>query len=107
VFLTDLADPDIAYLDALYRGRGRAEKRICDAKDTGLANLPSHTFAINAACLSVVFIAQDLLAWTKLLCLDGELARAEPKRLRYFLLHTAGVVVRSGRRSRLRLAQSA
>ena len=106
VFLTDLDNPDVAYLDALYRGRGRAEKRICDAKDTGLANLPSHSFAINAAWLSVVLIAQDLLAWTKLLCLDGELARAEPKRLRYCLWHTAGVVARSGRRTRLRLAQS-
>lgn len=25
VFVTDLADPDICYLEALYRGRGRAE----------------------------------------------------------------------------------
>ncbi|HSE44594.1 MAG TPA: hypothetical protein VLA89_04620, partial [Gemmatimonadales bacterium] len=27
-----LADTDIAYLEALHRGRGRAEKRICDQK---------------------------------------------------------------------------
>ena len=99
VFITDLADPDIAYLEALHRGRGRAEKRICDAKDTGLANLPSAHFAINAAWVQLVLIAQDLLAWTKLLCLDGELARAEPKRLRYCLLHAAGIIVRSGRRN--------
>jgi hypothetical protein len=104
VFITDLADPDVAYLEALHRGRGRAEKRICDAKDTGLANLPSANFAINAAWTQLVLVAQDLLAWTKLLCLDGELARAEPKRLRYSLLHAAGVIVRSGRRTRLRIA---
>jgi hypothetical protein len=104
VFITDLDDPDIAYLEALHRGRGRAEKRICDAKDTGLANLPSATFAINAAWLNLVLIAQDLLAWTKRLCLNGELARAEPKRLRYTLLHTAGIIVRSGRRTQLRIA---
>jgi hypothetical protein len=30
-----------------------------------------------------------------LLCLTGELARAEPERLRYCLWHTAGVVARS------------
>ena len=48
VFVTDCADADIAYLEALYRGRGRAEQRICDAKDTGLTNLPSASFAINA-----------------------------------------------------------
>ncbi|HEY5013915.1 MAG TPA: IS1380 family transposase, partial [Acidimicrobiia bacterium] len=104
VFITDLTDPDIAYLEALHRGRGRAEKHICDAKDLGLANLPSANFAINTAWVQLVLIAQDLLAWLKLLCLDGELARAEPKRLRYCLFHAAGVIVRSGRRTRLRIA---
>ena len=106
VFITDLDDPDITYLEALHRGRGRAEKRICDAKDTGLANLPSANFAINAAWMQLVFVAQDLFAWTKLLCLDGELAHAEPKRLRYTLLHAAGIIVRGGRRQRLRIAAS-
>jgi hypothetical protein len=104
VFITDLTDADVAYLEALQRGRGRAEKLICDLKDTGGSNLPSGDFAINAAWLSTVLIAHDLLCWTRLVCLDGELARAEPKRLRYCLLHAAGVVARSGRRVRLRLA---
>lgn len=104
VFVTDLDDPDIAYLEALHRGRGRAEKRICDAKDTGLANLPSASFAINQAWVALVLIAQDLLAWTRLLCLDSDLTHAEPKRLRYCLLHAAGVITRSGRRPRLRIA---
>jgi hypothetical protein len=104
VFVTDLPDGDIAYLEALYRGRGRAERQICDAKDTGLANLPSASFAINTAWLALVLVAHDLLAWTKQLCLHGELARAEPKRLRYCLLHTAGIITRSGRRTTLRIA---
>ena len=104
VFITDLDDPDIAYLDALYRGRGRAERRICETKDTGLSNLPSHSFAINAAWLTVALIAHDLLVWLKLLCLDGEMAHAEPKRLRYCLLHTAAAIARSARRTRLRLS---
>lgn len=104
VFVTDLDDPDVAYLEALHRGRGRAEKRICDAKDTGLSNLPSADFAINAAWVQLVLVAQDLLAWTRLLCLDGDLTRAEPKRLRYCLLHAAGIITRSGRRTQLRIA---
>jgi hypothetical protein len=104
VFVTDLTDPDIAYLEALHRGRGRAEKRICDAKDTGLANLPSASFAINTAWLALVLTAQDLMAWTKLLCFHGELALAEPKRLRYCVLHTAAIIVRHGRQRTLRLA---
>jgi Transposase DDE domain group 1 len=101
---TDLADTDIAYLEALQRGRGRAEKLICNAKDTGLTNLPSGDFAINAAWLITALIAYDLLAWARLVALDGELARAEPKRLRYCLLHAAALVARSGRRTRLRIA---
>jgi hypothetical protein len=104
VLLTDLDDPDIAYLEALHRGRGRCEKRICDSKDTGLANLPSASFAINQAWITVVLIAQDLLAWTRILCCDDALAHAEPKRLRYTLLHAAGIIVRGGRRTRLRIA---
>ena len=80
-------------------GRGRCERRIGDAKDTGLANLPSASFALNEAWLTLVLIAGDLLAWMKGLCLEGALAKAEPKRLRYTLLHTAGLLVRSARRT--------
>jgi hypothetical protein len=104
VFITDLPDADVAYLEALQRGRGRAEKLICALKDTGLSNLPSADFAINQAWMAVALVAHDLLAWCRLVALDGDLARAEPKRLRYCLLHTAAVVAHTGRRVRLRLA---
>jgi len=104
VFVTDQTDTDIAYLEALQRGRGRAEKLICNLKDTGLTNLPSAEFAINHAWLTIALIAHDLLAWCRHLTLDGDLARAEPKRLRYCLLHAAGLIARTGRRTRLRLA---
>ncbi len=105
VFITDHDEPDVCFLEGLYRGRGRCERRICDAKDTGLANLPSANFAINEAWLALVLTAGDLLVWMKGLCLESELARAEPKRLRYTLLHTAGVLVHSARRTTLRIAQ--
>jgi hypothetical protein len=105
VFITDHRYEDICFLEALYRGRGRCECAIREAKDTGLSHFPSQRFAINRAWLAVVCMAGDLLAWTKGLCLEGDLAHAEPKRLRYTLLHTAGMVVRSARRTTLRLAQ--
>jgi hypothetical protein len=104
VFITDQTDADIAYLEALQRGRGRAEKLVCNLKATGLDNLPSAAFEINHAWLTVALVAHDLLAWCRLVTLDGDLAVAEPKRLRYCLLHTAGLITRSGRRIRLRLA---
>ena len=105
VFITDHPEPDVAFLEALYRGRGRCERRICDAKDTGLANLPSASFAVNEVWLTLVLIAGDLLSWTTGLCLDGALAKAEPKRLRYTLLHAAGILVHSARRTTLRVAE--
>lgn len=46
---------------------------------TGLANLPSASFAINQAWLTTSLIAADLLAWSKVLLLDDDLASAEPK----------------------------
>jgi hypothetical protein len=106
VFVTDLTDSDIASLEALYRGRGRAERQICDTKATGLANLPSHSFAINHIWLQLCLTAHDLLAWTRILTLGGDLARAEPKRLRYCLLHTAGHIVTTGRQRFCRLSDS-
>lgn len=102
-FITNQTEPDIAYLEALQRGRGRAEKLICNLKDTGCTNLPSAEFEINHAWLTTALIAHDLLIWCQCLCLDGELAKAEPKRLRYTLLHTAGLIARTSRQTRLRL----
>ena len=45
-----------------------------------------------------------LPAWLKLIALDGDLARAEPKTLRYRLLHAAARLVRGGRRRTLKIA---
>ncbi len=42
----------------------------------------------------------------RLLTLDGDLARAEPKRLRYCLLHTAAELVRSSRQRWLHLSDN-
>jgi len=68
-----------------------------------MRNLPHHAFGHNQTWLETSLIAQDLLAWTKLICLDGELATAEPKRLRQRLLHTAAKLIRHGRRTQLKL----
>ena len=102
-FLTDQDDRDIAALELRHRGRARVEDRIRCGKDTGMRNLPHHAFEHNQTWLELSLIAQELLCWMRLLCLDGVLALAEPKKLRHRLLHTAGRVARSGRRTRLRL----
>ncbi len=58
---------------------------------------------MNSALLAVALIAAALLSWLRLIALDGDLARAEPKTLRYRVLHAAGKLVRGGRRRRLKI----
>jgi hypothetical protein len=101
--LTDQDGADLAALELRHRGRARVQDSIRAGKDTGMRNLPHHAFEHNQTWLELSLIAQDLLCWMKLICLDGQLATAEPKRLRHRLLHVAGRVVRHGRRTRLRL----
>lgn len=105
-FICDSHDADIAYLEARHRGHARVEDRIKDAKDCGLEKFPCYRFDDNQAWLAAVLIACDLLAWTTGLCLDGEMAVAAPKRLRYCLLHTAASIVRHARRLIMRLPAS-
>ena len=102
-FLTDQAGNDIAVLELRHRGRARVEDSIRQGKDTGMRNLPHHAFEHNQTWLETSLIAQDLLCWTRLICLDGELAKAEPKRLRQRLLHLAAKLVHHGRRTQLKL----
>jgi Transposase DDE domain group 1 len=95
-----------AYLDAAHRVHARVEDAIRTGKDAGLGHLPSHDFAVNAAWLTAAMTGQILLAWLKLLALDGDLAKAEPKTLRYRVLHAAARLARGGRRRRLRIQAS-
>ena len=71
-----------------------------------MGRFPSRVFAINQAWLELALCAIDLLAWTQHLLLDGDLARAEPKKLRYRLLHVPARITRSARRTRLRIAET-
>jgi hypothetical protein len=101
--LTDQTDPDIAMIESRHRQRARVEDRIRDDKDTGLSRFPFKAFALNEVWLEIVLLAHDLIVWTQALCLDGELANAEPKRLRYRLLHVGARLAFSSRQAKLHL----
>jgi hypothetical protein len=101
--LTDQLDADVAVLECRHRQHAHVEDRIRDDKDTGLSKFPFKAFQLNEVWLEIVMLAHDLIVWTQALCLDGELAKAEPKRLRYRLLHVAGRLAFSGRRAKLHL----
>jgi hypothetical protein len=87
----------LAHIDATHRVHARVEG-YRTGKNTRIGKLPSHAFALNQAWLAAAVIAAALLAWLRLLALDGSLARAEPKTLRHRLLHAAGRLTRSRRR---------
>jgi Transposase DDE domain group 1 len=105
---TDTAVGQHAWLDARHRSHARVEDRIRCGKDTGLGRFPSKQFAINAAWLACTLTAIDLIAWTQTILLHDQpaLAKAEPKTLRYRLLHVAARLVRGGRKLRIKIARN-
>lgn len=105
-FVTNTSTGQLAFLEARHRAHARVEDRIRHAKDTGLNRFPSRDYQINTAWLTAVAIAADLIAWLRLLALSNDLAKAEPKALRYRLLHVPARLTRSARRRHLRLPAS-
>jgi hypothetical protein len=93
----------LPYIDAAHRVHARVEDRIRTGKDCGIGHFPSRSLAINTAWLTASLLAATLLAWLRHLALDGDLAKAEPKALRYRVLHAAARLVRGARRRQLRI----
>jgi hypothetical protein len=106
VFLTDtpFISGSAQFLEVRHRGHATVEDHIRCGKTTGFGRFPSLRIPVNAAWLELSLAAIDLLAWTRILLLDGELPAAEPKKLRYRLLHVAARITRGGRRLRLRIS---
>jgi hypothetical protein len=97
-FATNSTSGDLPALDLRHRRRARCEDRIRNAKDSGARNLPYKSSAANAVWLQIVMLAQLLTAHLQRLALAGDLAVAEPKRLRLRVFSAAGRLVRTGRR---------
>ncbi|WP_327238519.1 IS1380 family transposase [Streptomyces sp. NBC_01317] len=107
VFLTDTpysSGGSAQFLEVRHRGHATVEDHIRCGKSTGFGRFPSRHFTINATWLELSLAAIDLLVWARVLLLDGELAAAEPKKLRYRLLHVAARLTRGGRRLRMRIS---
>jgi hypothetical protein len=68
-----------------------------------MRNLPFHDLTQNRIWLAITALAADLLAWTQRLALTGAAARYEPKRLRLRILGVAGRLVRTARRTVLKI----
>jgi len=100
---TDTTTGQLAWLEARHRAHARVEDKIRNIKQAGIGRFPSREFQINQAWLQLALTAADLIAWTQTTLLTGELAKAEPKTLRYRLLHVAARLVRGQRRTKIRI----
>jgi hypothetical protein len=102
-FITDQEDQDIAALELRHREHAQVEDAVKTLKATGASHLPFHTFAANAAWFELALLAHDIVIYTQELTLDGRHRLAEPKRLRYRILHVAGKLTHHARRITLHL----
>jgi len=108
VFATDTphgTGRSMQLLEVRHRAHARVEDRIRCGKATGFGRFPSRHFAINQAWLELALTSIDLLAWTQHLLLDAHLAAAEPKKLRYRLLHVPAKISRTAGTTTLRIAE--
>ncbi len=90
-------------LDRFLRAHAHVEDNIKHLKASGLERFPFKSLAANQAWLQLVAMASDLVRWFQLLCLDGSLAKAEPKTLRWRFWHTPARVVRKAGRDIVRI----
>jgi len=96
-------DGDPVTRDAAMRAHAHVEDHIRRLKDSGLCRFPFTSGDANRAWLATVCFAGDLVRWFQLLCLTGQLARAEPKALRWRLWHAPARLIRHARRDIVRI----
>ena len=106
VTLTNDRDRDPVALEREHRGHAQVENRIKNLKDCGLSRPPFSDYDANRTWVELVLLADLLLTALQILADDDELAVAEPRRLRYTLLHVAAKIVDHARRVSLRLDRS-
>ena len=98
--LTDQTDPDTVIIERRHRQRARVDPRR-------QGHRPAQAAVQDIRHERGVAGDRDARArpdrLTQALVLDGELAKAEPKRLRYRLLHVAARLAFSGRHGKLHL----
>lgn len=103
VILTNLDSPDLAYIAALYNGRGRAEQVIDELKRCGLGKLPAQEAELNESWILASLLAANLTRWSQLMLFDGRWRDARIDTIRNYLMHTGARLTRHARRLRMHL----
>ena len=99
------AEGDPAELDAHMRAHAHVEDNIRRLKDSGAQRFPFSSFEANQTWLDLVCFADTLVRWFQHLCCDGNLAKAEPKTLRWKLWHTPARIITRARRQIIRIIE--
>jgi hypothetical protein len=102
-FATNTQTGQVQWLDARHRTQAHVEDKMKESKACGAERLPSKDYARNSAWLQLVTLAVSLLAWLRLIALDGELAKAEPKMLRFRLFSAPARLVAHARNRVLKI----
>jgi hypothetical protein len=84
-FTTNTVAGQLQWLDARHRTQAHVEDKMKELKTCGAENLPSKDWDRNSAWLQLAALATSFNSWVRHIGLDGELAKAEPKALRYRL----------------------
>jgi hypothetical protein len=102
-FATCTQTGQVQWLDARHRTQAHVEDKMKESKACGAERLPSKDYQRNSAWLQLVTLAVSLLAWLRLIALDGDLARAEPKMLRFRLFSAPGRLAHHARNRVLKI----
>lgn len=102
-FATNTHGGQVQFLDARHRTQAHVEDKMKETKACGGQRLPSNDYARNSAWLHLAALAVTLNAWLRLIALDGDLAKAEPKTLRFRLFSAPARLVTHARKKILKI----
>jgi hypothetical protein len=102
-FATNTQVGQAQFLDARHRTQAHVEDRMKQFKACGARNLPSIDYDRNAAWLQLAALATTLTAWLRHIGLDGELATAATKTLRFRIFSAPARLVTHARRRTLKI----
>ena len=102
-FVTNTVGGQVQFLDARHRTQAHVEDRMKQFKACGARNLPSIDYGRNTAWLRLAALATSLTAWLRHLALNGDLAKASTKTLRFRILSAPARLVNHSRRRILKI----
>jgi hypothetical protein len=100
---TDTQTTDPVELDRHMRAHAHVEDNIKRIKSSGGDRFPFSKLEANKTWLQLVCWGDCLVRWFQLSCLEGKLAKADPKHMRWLLWRSPARVIKTARRTIIRV----